>query len=408
MRIEIAHGNLAELDGDAVVNSADSSLLGGCGVDEAVHRAAGPELLEECRTLGGCETGHAKITGAYGMRCKYIIHTVAPTWRGGLHGERRQLASCYRTCLELAMDHGCRTVSFPLLAAGSRGYPKDKALRIAMEAIDTFLARHDGYELKVYLVIYDRSDYQINPRLFQRVAAYLNRHCLTPGPWKNAEPAADQGAGTRRRWLRWPSRRDQARSADSMRKEAPRQKAERTRPDPPPAAGPDPSMPSQQPGIFPSAGTDASVPPPSCCQKSSELPPSYYNQVCYGQAAPPSLNDMLEHLDEGFSQTLMRLIDQKGLSDVQCYKRANIDRKLFSKIRSNRDYRPSKPTVLAFAVALELTLDETESLLRRAGFALSHANAFDVIVEFFISQGCFDIMTINESLFAFDQHLLGG
>ena len=319
-------GDITKMDTDAIVNAANESLLGGGGVDGCIHRAAGPELLAECRRLGGCRTGEAKLTGAYRLPCRYVIHTVGPVWRGGGHGEREQLVSCYRASLLLAQEHGCETVAFPLISSGNFGYPKDQALRVAVDTIGAFLLEHD---MTVYLVIFDRRAYQISGKLFADIAEYIDDHYV--------EAHTDLGAERLRR--------------GALHRE---------------------------------------MVAPMCAPM-----------------AVPALDDLLEHLDAGFSETLLRLIDRSGKKDSEVYKKANVDRKLFSKIRNNSNYKPSKPTALAFAIALELDLAETKDLLARAGYALSASSKFDVIVEYFIRQRNYDIFAINEALFAFDQSLLG-
>ena len=153
-RISIVRGDITRERTDAIVNAANCSLLGGGGVDGAIHRAAGPGLLEECRTLGGCRTGEAKITRGYELAAKWVIHTPGPVWHGGGHGEDGLLRSCYLSCLKLASENGCRTVAFPSISTGVYHFPLERAARIAIEAIGDYLAEHGDIE-QVRMVCFD-------------------------------------------------------------------------------------------------------------------------------------------------------------------------------------------------------------------------------------------------------------
>lgn len=336
MPLEIVRNDITKMQVDAIVNAANSSLLGGGGVDGCIHRAAGKGLLEECKTLGGCETGNAKITGAYNLPCKYVIHAVGPRWLGGKRNEKELLESCYKVSLQLAKDNNCESVAFPLISSGIYGYPKDQALKVAIDIISAFLLEND---MMVYIVIFDKAAYKISEKLFSDIAEYIDDNYV------------DEHTDYRR---------------ESMRMNAP-------------------MAPMQASiGLF-----EADL-----CE-------------CKAMMAEDDLDAKLKQIDESFSQMLLRKIDEKGMTDAECYKKANIDRKLFSKIRSDVHYKPSKPTAIAFAIALELSLAETKDMLMKAGFALSHSNKFDIIIEYFISKGNYNIFEINEALFAFDQSLLG-
>lgn len=338
MPFRIIRNDITKVKADAVVNAANSSLLGGGGVDGAIHRAAGPELLKECRTLGGCNTGDAKITKGYKMPCKYIIYTVGPIWNGGRSGEKEQLYSCYKKSLELAKEYECGSVAFPLISSGVYGYPKDKALDVAVSAITDFLEEND---MDITMVVFDKNAVSVSEKLISDVKKYID---------DNYAEEHSSYFSRRNKGIRLFEERD-------------------------------------EPDIKMSA------------DREYRTPESYDDlSACFKN---------FDKLDETFSQALLRMIDEKGLTDVQVYKKANIDRRLFSKIRSDMNYKPKKQTAIALAVALELDIHETQKLLEKAGYTLSNSIKFDVIIKYFIENKKYNIYEINETLFAFDQSLIG-
>ena len=331
MPFEIIRNDITKMKVDVIVNAANKSLLGGGGVDGCIHRAAGPELLSECKLLNGCEIGSAKITKGYQLPCMYVIHAVGPRWIDGNHHEKELLESCYTTSFHLAKDYGCKSIAFPLISSGIYGYPKAQALRIAVEQIRKFLLDN---EMMVYLVIFNREAYEIGDKLYSDITSYID------------DKYVDE-------------------HSDSLSLQKPR-----------------------------FVGFD------NTCLREGSAPLS--------SAEQKSIMDWLSDIDESFSEMLLRKIDESGMSDAECYKKANIDRKLFSKIRSDKLYKPSKPTVIAFALALELSIEEMQDMLAKAGFALSHSSKFDLIIEYFVKQGNYNVHEINAVLFAFDQSLIGG
>ncbi len=336
MPLEIIRNDLTKVHADAIVNAANSSLLGGGGVDGAIPRAAGPELLAECRDLHGCKVGQAKITKGYKLPARYVIHTVGPVWQDGNSGEEKLLADCYKNSLALAKDYKLESIAFPLISSGAFGYPKDQALKTAISVIGDFLFSN---EMMIYLVVYDKAAFAISEKLFSSIKQFIDDKYIEKHPVSRRSRMEEQQ-------LLGKHLKEEA---IPLSVEATAQRKERKR----------------------------------------------------------RLDDVVKQMDETFSEMLLRLIDEKGMTDAETYKKANVDRKLFSKIRNDIYYKPSKPTAIAFAVALRLNLDETKDLLLKAGFALSRSNKFDIIIEYFIEDGNYNIFEINEALFAFDQNLLG-
>jgi hypothetical protein len=295
------------------------------------------------QAVGPIAVGCAAVTPGFGLDAKYVIHTVGPVWRGGLLGEEKLLRRCYDSALKLAMEQGCGSVAFPLISTGNYGFPKDKALQIALAAFSEFLLEQ---EMMIYLVVYDRDSFHLSGKLQKGVAAYIDENYV------QTQRLASNGAASRSK--------AQARRRMDM----------------------------------------------EVCE-SCAMP----EEMVYAAAMPApkamSLEEMLKQTDAGFTETLLGLIDQSGKKDSEIYKRANISKQHFSKIRNNPDYKPTKPTAIALAVALELDVEQTKDLIGRAGFTLTNSSKFDVIIRYFIERKQFNIMDINMTLFEFDQNLLG-
>lgn len=343
MPFEIVRNDITNMRVDAIVNTANPRPVIGLGTDSMIHDKAGPELLIARQEIGSIDVGCAAITPAYKLHAKYVIHTVGPVWDNGSYGEEALLRNCYDNSLKLAVENKCDSIAFPLISTGNYGFPKDKALQIAISAFSTFLLEH---EMLIYLVVFDRTSFKLSEKLFQSVASYIDENYV--------DECEIASYGTR----------DNIRSYRRRRREM-------------------------------EVCED--------CAMLDELQPCAPMQASKAM----SLEDMLKQTDAGFAETLLDLIDKTGKKDSEIYGRANVSRQHFSKIRNNPNYKPTKPTAVAFAIALELNLEKTKDLIGRAGYALTNSSKFDVIIRFFIESGNYNIMDINTALFEFDQTLLG-
>lgn len=414
MPFEIVRNDIVNMQVDAIVNPANSKAATGAGTDAGIHKKAGRKLLWARKKIGVIKTGDAAITPGFRLDAKFVIHTAGPVWQGGVCDEENLLASCYRASLRLAAKHHCESIAFPLLSAGTYGFPKSLALQIAIREFSSFLMEN---EMRIYLVVFDRDSFVLSEKLFASVSSYIDENYV------RAKIADEYGSGESYRQNRSSVC---IQSVLDLQETCPESKSF-------PPAGATASLPVSDQGCeffplgkpkcasFPPAGASASLPPDSQETAPRFAPPASALLPPDGSIPAPfhvdlsdtlsckaqDLESALGELDAGFSETLLHLIDQTGKKDSEIYKKANIDRKLFSKIRNNRDYKPSKPTSLAFAIALELNLAETKDFIARAGYALSHSSKFDIIVEYFIQNSNYNIFELNEVLFAFDQPLIG-
>jgi len=355
MPLTIIKSDITKMQSDAIVNAANNTLQISDGVCGAVFNAAGAaELAKACGRIGRCETGSAVVTEGFALS-KYIIHTVGPVWQGGTGGERNLLYACYRNSLALAKKCGCESIAFPLISSGACGYPKEKALRVAVKAIGDFLLEND---MAVSLVVFDDIAFSLSGTPHMKIQNFIKSNYKAS----------------------YNDKIDQS-EFEALRNAA-------------------------------TSHIQSSAAKPSALKDMLDII-RYSSRSAFAreteenfQAPQRRLENIVDELEDNFQKMLFRLIDERGLTDPTVWKRANIDRRVFAAIR-RPDYKPSKNTALCLAIALELSLDVSIDLLGRAGFALSPSSVHDLIVKYFINEKIYDIFKINETLYQYGQNLLG-
>ena len=383
MPFQIVRNDITKMNVDAIVNTANPMPGYGPGTDKAVYEAAGVDkLLEKRKEIGVIECGSSVITDGYDLPAKYIIHTVGTGWKDGNSGEEEILRSCYRTVFELAVENEIESLAIPLLASGSYGYPKGIALRIALSEIEAFMAGHD---LELYLVVFDEKSFSLSSEFYGDIDEYINDNYVEEK--KKEEYPPDYRSGSRRR------------TAPEMSMAQPMMGAGNAFH----AAGMASPMPESKPmnmrrKLF---GEKKSA----AVRDSAVLD----EEVCFAKAPVDerSLDDVIKNIDKTFMELVFSFADERGISDVELQKKANLDRKAFSKLKCGTTKNPSKSTALALSVALKLSLDDTKDLLSRAGLALSPCSKQDLIVQYFIEREAYDIFEINIALFEHGEPILG-
>ena len=333
MPFEIVRNDITRMKADAIVNTANPQPVIGAGTDSAIHKAAGPQLLALRKVVGDIAPGSAAVTEACNLHAKFVIHAVSPSWQGGDHGEAELLRRTYDSALALAQEKQCRSVAFPLMAAGSYGFPRPLALKIAVQACSDFLLEH---EMKIWLVVFHKEAFQLSQQLMSDVRSYIDQHYV------------DEQNQVEYRCMA------------------------------------------------------------SSCVMDQRRAPRLRNTVGAAPTLVPkaSLEDLLEQPCETFTQAMLRRIQEQDWTEPEVYKRVHMDHKTFNKIRNNPQHQPSKRTALQLVVALQLTLQEAEDLLEKAGYALSPSNKFDVVISYFLERGNYDIGEIDTALFEFTDKTL--
>ena len=371
MPFQIVRNDITKMQVDAIVNTANPLPGYGAGIDTAVYEAAGvKELLAKRHEIGMIERGHSVLTDGYKLPAKFIIHTVGTAWQGGSYGEEDTIRSCYRSVFRIAVENDIESLAIPLLASGSYGFPKGIALRIALSEIEAFMADHD---LELYLVVFDEKSFSLSSELYGDIDEYINDNYVeekTSEEYPSSYQTRDE-----RPLLSAPSFTGSS-FANTFRKESEKGRKRK--------------------GVAKEAEAYADFEEADACE-----------MICAAPLAEKSLDDVVKNLDKTFMELVFSFADERGMTDVEVQKKANLDRKAFSKLKCGTTKNPSKSTALALAVALELSLDDTKDLLSRAGLALSPCSKQDVIVQYFIEREAYDIYEINVALFEHGEQLLG-
>ena len=356
MPFRIVRNDITKMHTDAIVNTANDQPTVGTGCDSAIYKAAGYEELLNYRKekIGVVPEGEAFITPGFHLPVRYIIHAVSPLYRGGGEGEEEKLRSCYRRSLALAKEHGVRSIAFPLISTGGFGYPKEEGMRIAVDEIHAFLLKE---EMEIFLVVFDDKATNLGEKLYPGLDSYIDRHYVeekrseeygayvgTTRP-AAAGPAAAQDTGG----LPVEEIKERRRRSEAAEEDAQEMLAE-----------------------------------PLCLD--------------FEEEHESRLEERMRHLSDTFSQYLMYLIQSRHMENADVYKRAIVDKKIFSKIKNNVNYHPQKLTALCLCVGAKLNLDESKDLLARAGYALSPCDKTDIIFSYFIENGIYDMIELDIQL----------
>ena len=354
MSYEIIRNDITKVKADAIVNTANPRPLIGSGTDKAIHLAAGPELLAARKQIGEIEVGSVGVTPAFQLDAKIVIHAVSPAWCGGRQNEEALLRSAYDKALQAAVDNHCSSIAFPLLAAGNYGFPKEKAMSIALSAFTDFLMTH---EIQIILVVFNKSVFQLAGHLFDDLRSFVDENYVRDA-YSTEYEMLDSGFLSRYEELRYlRNRRDELR-----------------RPEPPQA----------------SYGVGAGLPSDALSDADMGM----------------SLDDLIKKTDTSFHEALFKLIDASGKKDSEIYTRADVLKQQFSKIRSTPDYQPTKSLAIRLALALELDYNATQEFLGYAGYTLSRSSVTDVVVEYYIRKKQYDLNEINTALYGYNLPLL--
>ena len=340
MPFKIIRNDITKMRCDAIVNTANAKPVIGSGCDYAVYKAAGKRRLSEYReqNIGEVPEGDVFLTPGFRLPAHYIIHAVSPLYIDGAHGEEEKLRDCYRKSLSLASEQRCRSIAFPVISTGSFGYPKEEGIRIAADEIQAFLQNH---EMLIYLVVFDEQSARYGKHFDKDLQAYIDENYV------------------------------EARKIEEY------------------------SMPTM---------LLRSVMDHAVCQSCEDyLDEEGYEEDSeeeneFTELHESKLEERMKHLTDSFSEYLLYLIEEKGMTNADVYKRALVDKKTFSKIKNHADYHPQKMTAMCLCMGAKLNLDETRDLLARAGYALSPCDKTDIIFSYFIENQIYDMIELDIQL----------
>ena len=349
MPFQIIRNDITKVEADAIVNTANPQAAIGGGTDWAIHKAAGPELLEARKEIGEIHTGQSVATPAFQLSAKYVLHTVSPAWIDGRHHEEEELRQAYDAALQLADKLECKSVAFPLMAAGTYGFPHDLALSVAIRAFTDFLLEH---EMQIYLVLFNAKAFGIAGSIFDDLKSYIDDNYVSERTEEEYLIDEELRANISFRY------RGKVELQRRRRWELEHAEREVTGACAPQAAAPEPST-----------------------------------------AYSTSLEDVLKQHEKTFSEYLLDLLKERDGKDSEVYKRAEVSKQLFSKILNNPDYQPTKSTVIQLALGLQLNLRQTQKLLGKAGYALTRSSKTDLVVQYYIERKIYNVTFINEALY---------